>query len=355
MLGRSMPSAARPAEQASVPARRRHAASPPRRSRERLQTALAVLNGVLGDHLHTRGNGLALRTDLVRDGRVLTDDRAAIARACRRDTGRVCVLLPGLGETERVWGFAGEPETTYGTLLQRDLGFAPFHVRYNSGLHISENGERLDLLLERLARAHPGPLRELVLIGHSMGGLVARSACHAAAGHRRRWLGALRRVVYIATPHLGAPLEKLGNVVGWTMARTPSAVARLVGQVLDLRSAGVKDLAFANLAAADWRGADPDEFLANRRTHVPFTAHAAHHAVVGTLAPGERSVLCWLLGDGLVRVPSASGASAQVERTPAMPGGPGSVRVFAGLGHQRLARDHRVYAQLRAWCAGEGP
>jgi triacylglycerol esterase/lipase EstA (alpha/beta hydrolase family) len=60
-------------------------------------------------------------------------------------------------------------------------GFTPVYLRYNTGLHISHNGQTLAELLNRLHVLWPAaaeePLKETVLVGHSMGGLVAR-ACH---------------------------------------------------------------------------------------------------------------------------------------------------------------------------------
>src|SRR5689334_19316689 len=101
-------------------------------------------------------------------GEPLDCDRRAIARAHPRATGRLCVLVHGLADTERVWRFAGAREVTYGSRLRKDLGFTPFYLRYNTGLHVSDNGEALAELLENLIERHPVRVREIVLLGHSM-------------------------------------------------------------------------------------------------------------------------------------------------------------------------------------------
>ncbi len=55
----------------------------------------------------------------------------------------------------------------------------------------------------------PVELEEIALVGHSMGGLVARSACHLGAVRGDRWTRLVRQTVTLGSPHMGAPLEQL--------------------------------------------------------------------------------------------------------------------------------------------------
>src|SRR6185437_6091445 len=239
-----------------------------------LEQVIGALNGVLGDYLARTGNGLSTRMALVHERELLPLERGALSRAHPNAAPRLVVLVHGLMSTEIVWRM-GDFED-YGARLARDLGYTPFYVRYNSGLHISENGEALDALLERLVEAYPVPVEELTLLGHSMGGLVVRSAAHAAACRPdppRRWLSLAKRAVYIGTPHLGAPLERFGNVLTWTLANLPSPYTRLIADIGNLRSVGIKDLRYANLRREDWEGADADALLQNRRHPVPLLPH----------------------------------------------------------------------------------
>src|SRR5262249_48491393 len=163
------------------------------------------LNGLHGDFLERRGNALAIPMGLRHEGRELPLARAALERALPDATGRVCLFVHGLGCTETEWSF-GDAATNYGVLLARDLGITPLYLRFNSGLHIAENGRRLARLLDALAAAYPRAIDQIALVGHSMGGLVARSAAHH--GGDAAWVAKLRHVVCIASPHRGAPLAK---------------------------------------------------------------------------------------------------------------------------------------------------
>lgn len=312
-----------------------------------LELVLGVLNGVLGDYLARTDNGLATPMELVHGGRPLSLEREALRAVHGSGSTRAVVLVHGLASTEDVFRMAdGE---SYGTLLARDLGFAPFAVRYNSGRHISENGEALDGLLEALADAFP---TELVLIGHSMGGLLIRAATHSAAAlGGRRWLPLVRRAFYLGTPHLGAPLERAGNVVTWALAKIGDPVTDLLADLARLRSAGVKDLRYGNLRREDWEGVDADELLVNRRHPVPLLPELRHHLVAGTLT--DSPIVHALFGDSLVPLPSAAGQAKVKHRSPPFPAE--RVQVFPGRGHLQLAHDPEVYVRIRRWCEEDLP
>jgi len=307
-----------------------------------LEFAIGVLNGVLGDYLKRTGNGLATEMRLLREERAAALAGAPAASA--KVTPRVAVLVHGLMSTEAVWAMPdGE---TYGTMLARDLGFTPLSVRYNSGLHISESGEALDALLEELVSVYPAPIAELLLIGHSMGGLVVRSAAHAASAHDRRWLPLVKRAFYLGTPHLGAPLERFGNALTWALGAIDNPYTSLVADIVNLRSSGIKDLRYANLRREDWEGADANALLQNRRHPVPLLPHIRHHLIAGALSSDPR--LSLLFGDAMVSLRSATGRAAPEDRSTPFP--QEHVRIMPALDHLRLANHPEVYAQIRAWC-----
>ena len=214
--------------------------------------ALAVLNGYAGDALVAGRSELALRMTLRHRGADVDPDAPAVQDAARR----VAIFVHGLGETDAAWRLrATADQPGYGELLRRELGHKPLHLRYNTGRHISDNGRVLAALLERLHDAWPTPIDEIVLVGHSMGGLVARSACHYGRVEGHRWTQAVRDVVCLGSPHLGAPVEKGINALGWALDRIPETqpLARVVNQ----RSAGIKDLRFGRASRRTGATATP--------------------------------------------------------------------------------------------------
>jgi pimeloyl-ACP methyl ester carboxylesterase len=314
----------------------------------RLDWTLSVLNGVVGDYLRRRSNPLQIELALHHEHRPLACDREALARAYPAATGRVCLLVHGLATNERVWSFPGEPGRTYGTALERELGYTPLHVRYNSGLHVSENGALLARLLEALVRCHPVEVRELALVGHSMGGLVIRSACEVARAEGLSWLGRVSHAFYLGSPHRGAPFEKAGNAVAWTLQALGVVHTSVIADVANLRSAGIKDLRFGSLVSADWEGRDVDALLEDTCAAVPLARGVAHHFGVGGLAAHERHLVTRLLGDAMVSV-----ASARAHGQPRAQDTREDVRFFPRVGHVALAHDAAVDRWIQACCAGE--
>ena len=170
---------------------------------------LGVINGLIGDALEEEGSDLQEPMSVRMDGQVVPLEPAALAQAFPQATPRLAVFVHGLMETEFAWRLgAARAGGTYASRLSRDLGCTPIELRYNTGRHISENGRSLAGLLEELVEAWPVEVDRIELIGHSMGGLVSRSACHYAAAEQARWAGLVRHVVSLGTPHMGAPLEQ---------------------------------------------------------------------------------------------------------------------------------------------------
>ena len=160
------------------------------------------------------------------DGLPIAPERAALAEAFPAATPRLVVFLHGLMESERGWHLGGRED--YGTRLAGDLGLTPVYVRYNSGRHISENGRSLADLLEQLVAAWPVPVEEVALVGHSMGGLVSRSAAHIAKLDGLAWVEHVRKVISLGSPHMGAPLEQAVHYAAFGLSRLPET--RMLGR-----------------------------------------------------------------------------------------------------------------------------
>jgi len=314
-------------------------------------TLVGALNGVIGDYLERRRNDLAVDMSLVHGDRPLPIAGDALRQAYPAATPKLCLFLHGLCCTEQSWCYPDAPATTYGSQLQQRCGLTPLFLRYNTGLHISRNGRQLAELLDQLMEAYPTDVAELTLIGHSMGGLLIRSACHYGAELEHSWVDTVRRAIYLGVPHGGAPLEKAGGLVSAVLGPIDEPFTKLTRKLLNLRSDGIKDLRHANLVDQDWEGHDVDASFLSRRVVVPVPDHIEHMAAAGTLTDSDRHLLAQLLGDAIVRVPSAGGRQATGDGALELPAG--GFRVFPGLHHMALAHHADVYEQLEAWCGTE--
>jgi pimeloyl-ACP methyl ester carboxylesterase len=303
------------------------------------QAWLAALNGVVGDQLEATGNPLAIRMRLVQGG-VPLDFGGKAPPAASRPTARLLVLVHGLCMNDRGWD---RPGHDHGAALARDLGYTPLHLVYNSGLHVSRNGRQLAELLEAATARWPVPVKEISILGHSMGGLVARSACHYAAATRHRWPGKLRSMVFLGTPHHGAPLERAGNWVDLAIGLSPyTAPLTRLGKV---RSEGITDLRYGNLLDEDWQGRDRFQVAPSARIPVPLPENVQCYAVAGTLR-GKRGCAA-LVGDGLVPLDSALGRHPESELSLAFPRS--HLWIARGIGHIDLLGRPEVCDRIRRW------
>ena len=309
-------------------------ASRPGPEREAL---VAAVNGVFGDWLEATGSPLAIVSELRHGGVPLTRERAALADRFPAASGKIVVLVHGSSMSDGQWRRRGHD---HGAALATALGATPIYARYNSGRHISISGVELATLLEQLLAAWPVPVEEVVVLGHSMGGLVARSACLAAERAGQRWPTSLRALVCLGSPHHGAPLERGGNLLerGLGISRYSAPLARL-GRI---RSAGVTDLRYGNVLDDHWAGVDRFAAGDDRRGPAPLPAGVACYAIAATTAP---TLDGQLPGDGIVPVDSALGRHAR----PALALAFAQQRIVAGAGHLDLLDHPEVWAQLRDW------
>ena len=322
--------------EAALPSRTAEAALSPQR-----EAIVAALNGVMGDHLVHSANPLAIRMALRVGGRVLPLEREALAAALPEAGGRVVVLVHGLcmNDLQCRHGPLGHD---HGAALGEALGFTPVYLHYASGLHVSTNGREFAQLLEALLQAWPRPLERFAIVGHSMGGLVARSALHQARAAGHAWPAKLDDLVFLGTPHHGAPLERAGHGLELLLSALPYAAP--LARVATLRSAGITDLRHGNLLDEDWEGADRFAHSADRRTVVPLPERTRCHAFGGTTGGRPGDLKDTLAGDGLVPLASALGRHRLARRTLAF--APGRRHVFARTGHLQLLSSPEVFEQL---------
>ncbi len=283
---------------------------------------LAALNGVVGDHLERTNNPLALPMQLRPRGR--TGDR-------------LLLLVHGLCMNDLQWRREGHD---HGAMLEAHSKWSPVYVRYNTGRHVSTNGQELAHQIEQAVQNWPVAIESIAIVGHSMGGLVARSAVHCAQTSGMSWRSRLRHLVHLGTPHHGALLERGGNWLQAVLEVSPYAAS--LARLAAMRSDGITDLRFGNVLDADWHAARDGH--RDTRTVVPLPAGVRSYAVAGRLSskiPGSA------VGDGLVTVASALGRHRRPSRDLRFPAA--QVLEVPGAGHLDLLNDPRVTRQLRVW------
>jgi hypothetical protein len=307
---------------------------------------LPAVNGFWGDRVAAEHAALAIPMAVRVHGADLPLHPDAVADGFPQASGHLVVFVHGLAGSERWWHLRADSTSgSYGDRLLRDHALTPVVVRFNSGRHISDNGADLAALLDDLVAAWPVPVESVSLVGHSMGGLVVRSASHLASVRGAAWVPRLRAVVSLGTPHLGAPLEKATHVADRALRLLPETEP--LSRPLASRSAGIKDLRYGALVEEDWAGYDPDEFLRDRCTQVPLLPHVTYYWVAASLSHDPEHPIGRLVGDGLVLGTSAGGTSPR--RNVGLKEAHGA-RV-AGASHLSLVNHPEVYERLAEWLA----
>ena len=291
----------------------------------------AALNGVYGDYLLRTGNPLAIDMSLrYRGQRVdLHNPMRAFERVGEvTPVNKLLVLVHGLCMNDRQWSRDGHD---HGAALADELGYLPLYLRYNSGLNISSNGHVLAEMLETLIGNLATPVDELVIMGHSMGGLVARSACHHGLQAGHVWPKHLRKLIFLGTPHHGAPLERGGHGLDLVMDLSPYSIP--FTRLSKARSAGITDLRHGTISPGE--GA------------VPLPSGVKCYAAAAVRA-AKRSLLSErLIGDGLVTLDSALGRHHDRTRMLAIP--KNRQWVGYGIGHRELLSSPDVYSLISTW------
>ncbi|WP_339663665.1 alpha/beta fold hydrolase [uncultured Psychrobacter sp.] len=300
-----------------------------------LRRMVNILNGVMGDHLITHQNPLAVSM-------VLYDTNNRVPSAVL--SGRVIILCHGLCLSHLSWKVSGE--NNLAKALMYSLPSATvLYLNYNTGRRISSNGRSFAQVLQDLVENNPD-ITQIDLVGHSMGGLVSRSALFYGKEQGFSWVKRVSNLVTLGSPHHGASLEQIGHFVQDKIAKLPFAGS--LAKLGDMRSAGIIDLRYGSIRDADWQALEgrsvlPADF--RHPTHLPLHVNTYLVAAVMVETHFEFKTTS-LLGDGLVSVESALGEHTE-EHTLAVP--EGHKAIFYGINHMNLIYSDRVHQQIIAW------
>lgn len=300
----------------------------------RRESALSILNGLIGDHLHTQKNPLALAMQMSHGDRVLEPNNPSTLPGA---SGKVLLQVHGL--CMRDMRQPGSALCAHEELLVTELGYTAVSLRYNSGLPVSHNGRELAAQLECMLQQWPAEVEELTILAHSMGGLVVRSAVHHARQQSLQWPAQLKNIVFLGTPHHGAPLERAGNWIDALMKISP--YTRPFGALGRLRSSGITDLRHGNVLDEDGSGV---------RSEVPLPQGVACYAVAAVASRRNNRATRWM-GDGLVPVQSALGQHGDSRQD--LKFDSAAQYIAQGVNHMGLLSDPGVQRQIMRWLATE--
>lgn len=299
---------------------------------------VAVLNGLFGADLLDRSDSHAIDMALRKDSRDIPLDPDTLARTYPEAGPHIVLFVHGLSENDDSWRRRpGVDDGTYVSRIGAETWATPVLLRYNSGLHVSDNGAALAALVEELVQAWPVPVDNITLVGHSMGGLVIRAATNQGVAGGAQWPQLVRHVVCLGTPHLGAALEKVVHVGGRVLRAFPESAP--FGRILDTRSPGIVDLRHGYISRQEWEGQDLSARWGLDRIAAAALPGADYHFVAATLGPTRTHPVSWAVGDWFVRFPSAAGLGRGGEPVVehAAVGHLESTDHFALLNHPRVA------------------
>lgn len=304
---------------------------------------VAALNGVSGDYMAASGNPMAISMQLRLYGHPTTPESAVLAgETTGAAANRLLIMVHGLCMNDLQWQKNGHD---HGKAVARDLGYSVAYLQYNTGLHVSENGQAFADRIEQLAKAWPVPLKEISIISHSMGGLVTRSACHYGDARGHAWLKKLKKIVFLGTPHHGTTLERMGNRLEWALGLSPYSAALL--RLGSIRSAGITDLRYGSVIHGDWKGIDRFKPSKDRRTPVPLPENVKCYTIAATIGRKDYPYGRFLNTDGLVPLDSALGRHEKPAFNLAFP--PSRQWVMHGINHFDLLGHPDVYQKIRAF------
>lgn len=302
----------------------------------------SVLNGVIGDYLEEKENPLKITMQFRHLSKSIPLNSKSIKETYPTINGKILLMVHGLCMNDIQWT---RKEHNHGETLAKELGKTPVYLHYNSGRHISSNGQNLNELLEELVLHWPVPIEELVIIAHSMGGLVSRSALHYGCQQQKTWTKHLQKIVFLGTPHHGASLERIGNYLDNVLESIP--YAKPFARLGKIRSAGITDLRYGNLIEEDWQDNDRFELQEDQRQPMLLPKQIACYNIAATIGKVTNHLSAQTIGDGLVDVKSALGQHGNPTKN--LNFKDSNIWVADETTHFDLLNNPKVYAKIKTW------
>ncbi|RMA64806.1 PGAP1-like alpha/beta domain-containing protein [Ulvibacter antarcticus] len=307
--------------------------------REALQ---AVLNGVVGDYLEKTENPLQIEMQLRYEANTVLINKKSLEKAFPSINGKILLMVHGSCMNDIQWT---RNDHNHGTALGKELQKTPIYLLYNSGLHISSNGQSLNELLEKLVLHWPVPVEELIIVAHSMGGLVSRSALHYGEEQQKTWTKHLKKIIFLGTPHHGASLEQAGNYVDVVLEAVP--YAKPFARLGKIRSAGVTDLRYGSLVDEDWKDIDRFKMGGDQRQSSSLPKKIDCYAIAGVVGKDIKSGSTQLLGDNMVGLKSALGQHSDPAKN--LNFKKKNTWIAFENNHMDLLSNKEIYSKIKTW------
>jgi pimeloyl-ACP methyl ester carboxylesterase len=302
----------------------------------------SVLNGVIGDYLEKNDNPLKIKMQFRHQGKAISLDRKSLEETYPTINGKIILMVHGSCMNDLQWT---RNEHNHGTALANEFDKTPIYLHYNSGQHISTNGQEFNKLLEELVQHWPVPVEELIILAHSMGGLVSRSAIHYGQQEQQSWIPYLKKIIFLGTPHHGAPLEQAGNFLDVALENIP--YAKPFARLGKIRSAGVTDLRYGNLVDEDWQDNDRFKMQRDQRNNISLPEQVACYSIAGVAGKSTDSISSKLLGDKMVSVKSALGQHKKPSKD--LNFKKENTWIADETSHSELLSNLKIYAKVKSW------
>jgi pimeloyl-ACP methyl ester carboxylesterase len=302
----------------------------------------SALNGVVGDYLEEKDNPLQITMHFRHQAKAVPIDAKSLKQAYPAINGKILLMIHGLCMNDLQWN---RKDHDHGAALAKEADKTPIYLRYNSGRHISSNGQQLNELLEEVVLHWPVPIEELIIVAHSMGGLLTRSALHYGQQQQKTWPEHLKKIVFLGTPHHGAPLERTGNYVDVLLESVP--YTKPFARLGKIRSAGITDLRYGNLLDEDWQGNDRFDRQADQSQVIPLPERIACYSIAATIGKATDPLTQRMVGDGLVYEKSALGQHENPAKNLRFK--EENTWVAYETNHLDLLSKPDIYAKIKAW------
>lgn len=309
---------------------------------EQAQAIHSALNGLCGDYLESKENPLAIKMHFRHQSSTFPLERDSLKAACPDLSGKILLMVHGSCMNDAQWT---RKDHNHGLRLAEALNHSAVFLQYNSGRHISSNGKTLQDLLEKLIQAWPVPVEELSIIGHSMGGLVARSAVYYGQQNRQSWIKLLKKMIFLGTPHHGAPLEQIGSYLDVFLESIP--YTKPLARLAKIRSAGVTDLRYGNLIEEDWQNQASNELPKDHRCPIPLPTGIDCYSIAAVIGQASDSISSKIIGDRLVAIDSALGRHKDPAKQLSFKDE--NTWIAEDCSHLDLLNKPEVYTSLKSW------